>query len=175
MISKFEDRKGQLFSGDMVMGSIVFIAALAMAFFLWNSVTDDINRSEDLRTMQKKGTEAIDQLIRTPGIPEDWNQFNVDIPGLASDDRIINESKAISFMSLMNSSDSSYDDNKHKLGVAPYEFYLNATDLNGTTLRISGQDFSVGEVPSDESETISFPRTAIFNDTIIRINFILWQ
>jgi hypothetical protein len=42
---------GQLFSGDIAIATMVFLVALALAFFLWNSVSDDINNAEKMRTL----------------------------------------------------------------------------------------------------------------------------
>lgn len=168
--------KGQLFSGDIAIAMMVFLFSLAMVFFLWNDVTDDINRAENLRRMEKIGSEAIEQLIRTPGIPEDWNYFTVEVPGLASDDRVINESKALAFIDLMDSTNSThYSANVHKMGLAEYDFYLNVTDLQGDVVTVGDVEFIAGEAPSGETDSIAMFRTAIFNETIVRVNFIMWR
>ncbi len=166
--------KGQLFSGDIAIATFVFLASLAMALFLWNSTTEDINRAENLRNMQKIAFQAVEQLIRTPGTPEDWNYFTVDVPGLSSEDRIINKTKALDFIDLMDSNGSNYDENKYLVSIDPYEFYMNATYLNGSIVKINGRDFIAGKMPVDETETLAILRTAIFNNTIIRFNFVVW-
>jgi hypothetical protein len=168
-------RKGQLFSGDIAIATFVFLSSLALALFMWNSTTEDINRAEELRNIQKIAFQAVEQLVRTPGTPEDWNYFTVEVPGLSSEDRIINQTKALAFMQLMDSNISNYEDNKHLVSIDPYEFYMNVTYLDGSAVEISGDEFVAGRVPTDEVETLAIVRTAIFNSTIIRLNFIVWR
>lgn len=172
---KFKE-KGQLFSGDIAIATVVFLAALALAFFLWNSATDDINRAEQLRNLQKVASETIEQLIRTPGIPEDWNYYTVQVPGLATKDREINSTKVLAFIDLMNSTNSThYGENKYLMGLGEYDFYMDVTELDGDTLTINGIPFIAGKLLSGATDSISMPRTAIFNGDIVRINFVIWK
>jgi len=168
-------RKGQLFSGDIAIATFVFLSSMALAMFMWNSTTEDINHAEQLRNMQKISFEAVEQLVRTEGTPEDWNYFTVEVPGLSSEDRFINRTKALAFMELMDSNSSNYDDNKHLVSIDPYEFYMNVTYLDDDAVEISGEAFVAGRMPTGETETIAIVRTAIFNSTIIRLNFIVWR
>jgi hypothetical protein len=165
--------KGQLFSGDIAIATMVFLSALSLAFFLWNSITEDINRAENLRELEKLASETVEQLIRTPGIPRDWNYYTVEVPGLASSDRIINRTKALIFIELMNS--THYSSNVHKMGLGRYDFYLNVTDLQDDVIQIGGMGFTTGKEPFDETESIAMFRTAIFNESIVRVNFIIWR
>lgn len=165
-------RKGQLFSGDIAVATFMFMTALALAFFLWSSVSQDIQRSEDRKDMEWLAADSVEQLIRTPGVPEDWSIFTVRVPGIA-DDRVINESKAADFVELMNS--TNYGSNAHLMGIAPYEFYMNVTDLGGELVRVEGKEFTAGRAPSGASESVYMPRTAICNGTIARINYVVWR
>ena len=166
-------RSGQLFSGDIAIATMVFLGSLAAMFFLWNSVTEDINHSEDLRYLEKVASEVSEQLVRTPGVPADWNYYTVTSFGLAEDDRVINQSKAIMFINMMNS--TSYEQNIGILGVAPYNFHLNVTDLDNNAITIGGEQFEAGMPLEDEDESIAVVRTSVFNQTIVRINMVFWR
>ena len=168
-------RKGQLFSGDITTATMVFLLALALSVFIWDSSVEDINNAENLRNMEKVASETVEQLIRTPGVPEDWNYYTVQVVGLSSEDRIIDSSKATEFLELMNSSTTDYDDNKHKLGLGIYDFYVNVTDINGTLVQVNGIDFIAGKEPTNSYTTLSVFRTAVYNDIIIRFNFVIWR
>ncbi len=165
--------RGQLFSGDIAIATVVFLATISMVFFLWNTTNEDISRAESLRDMQKISSESIEQLIRTPGIPQDWAQDNVRVPGLATEDRHINISKAAYFIELMNS--TNYADNKGLLGLGAYDFYMNVTDIDGNLVTVGGVNFTAGQLPLGELEKLNNLRTAILNETIVRFNFIIWR
>lgn len=165
--------KGQLFSGDIAIATLIFLAALSATFYLWNSVGSDIERSEDLSDMERMATESAEQLIRTPGDPGDWNRHNVKSIGLATYDRVINESKAIEFLEMMNQ--SNYEDNMHKLQTGRYGFYMNLSYLNGSMVSIAGTGFSAGMRPVETTESLAIRRTVIYNDSIARLNLILWR
>jgi len=169
------NNKGQLFSSDITIASVIFLVAIATAFFLWNSTTETINNAENLRNLEKRGSETIEQLIRTPGVPDDWNVFTVQVPGLATEDRIINETKALAFINLLATNSTDYDQNKYILGLGNYDFFLNATYLDNSQVVIDGLPFAVGKKPTITKNSISLFRTTIFNDTIVRLNFIIWE
>jgi len=174
------NRRGQLFSGDIAMATAVFLVSLSTAFLLWNSVSGDLERSENLRLLSKLASESIEQLVRTPGLPEDWS-YGMAIAdptvlkslGLATTDRVINETKAYEFIQLMNS--TNYDDYRHLMGLGIYHFQLNVTDLNGTAIEVRGLRFSVGEPLSDYTEAVSMFRTAIYDDEIVRLTYVVWR
>jgi len=174
--------RGQLFSGDLAVATVLFISTLALAFFLWNSSTEDINKAEALRDLQKIAASTTEQLIRTPGIPADWDtQWDLQgqgissgVPGLATNDRIINATKANAFIDLMNS--TYYEDYKHLMGLGEYDFYMTVTNLTGAPVEVNGKLFVAGKPLSVAySEGISVIRTAIFNGGIVRVNFVIWK
>jgi len=166
--------KGQLFSGDIAVATMIFIAALALAIFLWNSSTEDINKAEKLRDLQKLAASTTEQLIRTPGIPPTWDtNWDVKVPGLATNDRVINFTKADAFIDMMNA--TWYDEYRHTMGLGEYGFYMEVSDLNGSVVDVNGKPFIAGKPLSDYDESVSVLRTAIYNGTIVRVNFIIWK
>lgn len=181
------DRKGQLFSGDVAIATIVFLTALALALYLWDSTGDDINNAEDLRDMERLGSEAIEQLVRTPGLPADWNYATIEVPGLAEGDRMINMTKAAYFVELMN--ETNYPEYGYLMGIGPYQFYMNVTYLNGSPVIVRNEtfidelnetvvvvnEFAAGLVPEGAYESLALLRTAIYNGTVVRVNFIVWR
>jgi hypothetical protein len=169
-------RRGQLFSGDITIATFVFLSALTVAFGLWNATTTDINNAEELWNMQKLSSESLEALIRTPGIPEDWNYWTVVRPGLASEDRVINYTKAADFIYLMRSDNSSnYDNNRHTMGLGEYHFFFNATTEEGSQIYVGNEPFVAGEPIYGETQNIGIYRSAIYNETIIKVNFIIWR
>ncbi len=173
--------RGQLFSGDLAVATILFISTLALAFFLWNSSTEDINKAEALRDLQRIAASTTEQLIRTPGTPPDWNtqwdlrgqDISNGVPGLATSARVIDPIKANSFIDMMNS--TYYEQYKHLLGLGEYDFYMEVTNLTGSMVGVNGKPFVVGKPLSNSEASVAVLRTAIFNNTIVRVTFIIWK
>jgi len=179
-------RKGQLFSGDIAIATMIFMAALALAFFLWNSTTEEINKAEKLRDLQKMAASTVEQLIRTPGVPEYWipdptcnNIDNLAVPGLATEDRRINSTKAGYFLEIMNT--SNYETCKHIMGLGEYDFYMEILNLTNLTqsdpppIQVNGIPFVAGKAYISYDEAISIIRTAIYDNTLVRVNFVIWK
>jgi hypothetical protein len=175
-IKVIQAREGQLFSSDISVATVIFLASLAIVFFVWNSVVDDIQGAESLRDMQKAVSEVAEQIVRTPGVPSNWNIYNVEAVGLASQDRLLLESdKVLGFLQLMNSSGPAYEDNKHKAGLTPYDFYFEMSHLEGGIVQIGNIEAVTGLAPSDAREVLTAVRSAIYNDEIVRVKLIMWQ
>jgi len=176
-----QGNRGQLFSGDIAVATVVFILALSLTFFLWNSTTDDINSAERLRDLQKMAASTTEQLLRTPGIPADWDtQWDLQgagtrsgVPGIATVDRVINATKAEAFVDLMNS--TYYEDYKHLMGLGEFDFYMNVTNLTNAQVYINEKPFVAGKPIVDSEESVAVLRTAIFNGEIVRVNFVIWK
>ncbi len=166
-------KKGQLFSGDLMVATVVFMLSLSLVFVIWQTVSDDISNAEELRAMEKLTSEFSEQLIRTPGAAEDWRYFNVRITGMASDDRFINLTKAEWFIELMNG--TNYDKNRYKAGIGSYDFWVNVTDLDGSVVSVRGTPFVTGKAPVNETTKIAVTRTAILGGTIVRFNMVVWR
>jgi len=167
-------RSGQLFSSDIAVATMVFIFCLSLAFLAWNTQTEQINRSERLRELQKTVASTVESLIRSPGVPEDWDtNWDVEVPGLATEDRFINSTKASAFIDMMNA--TYYDDYRHVMGLGEYRFYMEVANLSGSVVTVDGKDFVAGEEPTDYEESLSVMRTAIYDGEFVRVNFIIWK
>jgi len=176
---KFEGKRSfpcgsvaQLFSGEFLLAVVVFMIAFSLTFILWSNSQVNVLSSEGIYEMEDIGNNVVEQLIRTKGIPENWTHENVKSIGLANQARILNPNKTIAFIYLMNS--SNYEYNKYLLGIGSYNFYLNLTDVNGTTIRINNVTLSTGMYPSNETRKLSIVRTSILDNSTVRIAFIIW-
>ena len=170
------EKKAQFFSGDIAIASLLFLSSLSMVFLLWNTLISDIDRDDALRDMENLAVGIAEQLIRNPGVPADWNIYNVEVIGLASEGRVLNDAKVLNFISLMDATNSSnYDNNKNLLGVGLYDFSLNITDLDDNIITIQDTPCTTGLTPVDETDQITIVRTAISNGEIVRIKFTMWR
>ncbi len=157
-------RKGQIWSFDLALSLLIFFTAMLSMLFAWSYMSSDIAETRQIKTMQLRALTVSDSIIRTPGIPLDWNESNVEVIGLASSDNTLVTSKVDSFMAM------EYGKARALLGVSPYDFYMEIKDINGTiykntTLPISG----------DADFVVPAERYAVYRGRIIKLRFILWD
>jgi hypothetical protein len=75
----------------------------------------------------------------------------------------------------MNSTNSThYDTNGWLMGVGGYDFFINVTAMDGSQVYAGNLTFAAGLAPVEAKESISLMRTVIFNEDIVRVNFIIW-
>jgi nitrogen fixation-related uncharacterized protein len=178
-------KRGQVWSYDLIISSILFVIALAILAFFWWSVRT--NMSEDKEAILRESIKVSDVLM-TPGIPTNWNTLvdlsdqttwaNVQQIGLAEswDNHSLSIGKVYKLfnMSLVN-----YSIVKNKLR-SRYDFYMelkfrnNSVEqpvkMNGTPI-LAGNSYNVLTV-----KTISKnDRVAIYNNSIVIMRLYLWS
>ena len=155
--------KGQVWTLDMALSLMIFFAALISVTMAWNFISSDIAEGQEMTEMQLKAMTVSDALIRTPGIPEDWNNDTVTVIGLAYDDNELDSSKVSEFVSM------SYQKSRSLLGIVPYNFYFEVEDINGTV-------YTNSSLPMDPDADVIIPaiRYASYNGRIVKVNFFLW-
>ncbi|MFH0861854.1 MAG: hypothetical protein V1875_02385 [Candidatus Altiarchaeota archaeon] len=174
--------QGQMFSGEFILGFILFAVAFAMMISLWDTTTRDVLRAESIREMNDAAVNAAETLVRTPGVPSDWNRSNVASLGLANQSRILHPLKVKEFVHYMSTnetglcgSEKNYQCNLHMLGLGGYDFMMNISYVNGTTVNVNGTPAYVGRPPVNETERITVLRTTILNDEITRLYLTVWK
>jgi hypothetical protein len=156
-------RKGQLWTLDMALSLIIFMSAMLSLLFAWNFISAYTIESQELKELQLRSMTLSDSLIRTPGIPDDWNESTVRVIGLAYDDNTLDEYKVDGFLNM------SYVKARSLLGTQPYEFYFEIRDINGTLYRNSSlaiDGLSSTVVPSE--------RYAVYGGRVVKVLFALW-
>ena len=162
--------KGQIWSADFLLSAVIFFVALAILVFTWNSTTDQIGDQTALADIENTGLFISDSLIRTPGLPADWNSTNVQVIGLVSGENVLDSTKLNQFINL------SYSDTKELLGTGGNEFYFSLSHLNGTLVRNEyGQNITAGTYPF-QNATLVIPveRYVLYNREIKKLSFALW-
>ncbi len=156
-------KKAQLWSLDMALSFLIFFSAMMSVMFAWNYISADTVQSQELREMQLKSMTLSDSLIRTPGIPSDWNESTVQVIGIAYDDNTLDEEKVDEFVNM------SYIKAKSLLDIWPYEFYFEVKDINGTVYKNSTL-----AIDSDSTTVIHAERYATYNGRIVKVKFAIW-
>ncbi|VVB52117.1 Uncharacterised protein [uncultured archaeon] len=168
-------RAGQMYAGEFVISYFIFMIVLSLAFYMWGNTTQGLMESETFYAIEDAAVETAETLVRTPGNPSDWNASTVTSIGLADESRILNSNKIMAMAALLNNSNGNYEANRYLLGVGQYDMYVNLTYLNGSTLLINGAQAVAGSPPVNSTYQLTIVRTAIVNDTVVRIIVTAWQ
>ncbi|MFH0861669.1 MAG: hypothetical protein V1875_01445 [Candidatus Altiarchaeota archaeon] len=88
-------RRGQAFSADLVVGVVLSILALGLLSAAWGIGKVRLDETEHMRALEDKANRISNLLVKSPGIPPDWEDdvSNVSVLGLAGSDRRLSEGK----------------------------------------------------------------------------------
>jgi hypothetical protein len=159
--------KAQVWSLDFALSLMIFMTALFAVIFAWNYISANTMETQKTHELQLKALSLSDSLIRTAGIPPDWDNSTVQVVGLAAAENVLNETKAEYFV---NMSDTNYDRLKGLLDIGFYDFYLEVVDLNGTVYKNT-----TTPIDSNSSVVIPIERYAIYEGRIVKVKFVIWD
>ncbi|MDD5112047.1 MAG: hypothetical protein PHG85_05845, partial [Candidatus Altiarchaeota archaeon] len=131
-------RKAQIFTLDIAAGTALFLAALITVLYLWDTITASIQESEVYFEMDTLSSAGADQLVRTPGNPQNWTKDNVKVYGLTDvrnvfgtlkyKDRVLDPDKLLQLAWMTK---NRYQEvRNHLIGVGKYNMYLQISCLN---------------------------------------------
>ncbi|MBU0761610.1 MAG: hypothetical protein KKD39_01165 [Candidatus Altiarchaeota archaeon] len=174
---------GQMFSGDFLLGFVIFFAALTLILSVWSTTTREILSGENHLAMEERGSDAVEKLLRTEGIPRNWSETNVLSVGLANSSRILQETKVSSFITMMRDNVSGdcggtytkYECKRYLLGMGEYNFLINISNLSGSTVYVNGMPAVSGRFPVNQSLSLKIERTAVYMGEIVRIDLTAWK
>jgi len=154
-------KKGQIVELDFFMAIIIFGFILVIIFLAWNTYSEKINTELDHNTDLIKAYHLSDLLSKYPGRPSSWEQnialvtSNVNAIGLAYSDRIIDDNKLSTFLTL------DYDLSKDIMNINSYEYYFKISKMKDGTF-----DSSLEKgIKIDEENIIAIRRYVIYNGT----------
>lgn len=154
--------KGQIASMDLLLAVLLFTILSTIFFVLFNTyqsrLSDALPRTElELYTLQFSN-----QLIKSPGIPDNW-ELNINQTkaiGLADRDRIISEDKLGTFK------DMNYSQILSISNIGSYNFYFVLLKENKTIAEI-------GNYPAGES--VKTRNYVIYKNETATVEVSLWK
>jgi hypothetical protein len=174
-------KKAQMFSGELLAGFLLFLAAVILILSIWNTTTREVLTTENDAAMEEMGSDMAEKLLRTPGNPENWVIANVTSLGLSNQSRVLMRDKVLAFVNMTKddqydlcNGERNYECNIHRLGIGGYNFYFNMTDLNGSAVEINNAQIISGRAPENETRSVTIERTGILDDKIVRIYITMW-
>lgn len=123
-------KKGQIFSTDFLVAIVIFMFVIVALQTHQARIKDKIQHEEKLLFYEEL-VSITDNLLLSPGYPEDWNSSNVEVLGLAKTPSILDVKKVEEFFKLNQSSMAKL------LGLQPNNFYLTLTK-NGRVIQKGG-------------------------------------
>lgn len=146
------EKKGQVFTWDLVFASALFMLILSVIVYLWDSTSSEIQDSEILYNVGWYATTIGETLVRTAGSPENWTDSVAGSPGLwnytnvmsfgladtqkvlGSDDiqdRLIDPDKFLWFVKLLS---EDYEHARYRvLRTGNFDFYIQITCRDPST------------------------------------------
>lgn len=151
--------RGQAWSFDLMIGVTIFVAALSLLFFYsinYKAETEDI-----LNAMQYDGNAAADILL-SEGYPQNWNQTNVIVPGILSNNRI-NENKLRNFSKIIY-------EKQRSLMHTSYNFCFNFSDSLPTDM-----PSCIGQYNNNPNNLFLISRIVIYQNKSSMLNLYIWK
>jgi hypothetical protein len=153
--------KAQIWSFDFAVSFVVFFMVLIPMLFLWNYVNTQQLNQRIVDDVEIKALAASDALVRTAGIPQDWNGTTVRSLGLADEENVLNSTKVGYLLSM------DYATLKGML-TGGYDFNLTFSDLNGTAYG------GIGTSPANRT-SVPVVRYAKYNERIVSVVLMLYS
>ena len=164
--------KGQILAGDFLLSMTIFMLVLGISLVMFNYVANHVRNDQEENFMHMVAITTSDLLIKTTGLPDDWNETNIRSLGLANND-LLNQTKMVKFVNL------TYGTGKDAMKISQYEILITFNDINGTVLKINGINMSFGIDPVTESQVVKIQRSTLISDgenrTPTVMSLVLWR
>ncbi|MFH1779540.1 MAG: hypothetical protein ABH803_00140 [Candidatus Micrarchaeota archaeon] len=122
-------KRGQVFSGDLILSVILFLLALSLLNVVWQESSARVKEFDAKTELFIDAGLASDYLLETKGLPIDWSKDTVTSLGL-SDGVSLNPVKFLE-LTLVD-----YDYSRELLGLGDYDYRVYVT--NGSSSMLSG-------------------------------------
>jgi len=167
-------KKGQGIAIDFLFAVLIFLAMLNASIMLIDSNNKTVSDKTVLNQLNANAEQTIDMLVRTDGMPNDWEMKGIDeitLVGLAKGDRVLEEEKVEKFVQLA-ATHSSIDYNKLKSRLLiGYDYYFKITDSGGSILKETGQP---SQMLRDKMTAASVKRIVNFNGDEVIAEFTVY-
>jgi len=174
-------RKGQYFSFDAIIASIIFIIAISVLSSYWFGVRSVMDsRSENMYNEVIR----ISDMLMSEGTPANWNDVTIPYQGIQQFGLLANkstyevlEAKANRLNTFLNDpqTDPQYNATRKRMGLDKYQIYL-AIGNNTNTIYYTGYD--PGTPGAKPANIATATRTAHMKvsgkDTLVTVKVVLW-
>lgn len=156
-------KKGQAISSDFVLAMILVMIIIGTAAASWDRAIYLIGEKNERIESRRLGLAVCDLLVRSPGVPSDWNSTDVYTLGLVERLNVLDKNKINEFNSLPKS------EIQELLGIRGFDFSFRVRAVNGTVLH------DYGSSPTVLEDVIVIRRIAVYEDIPVHVEFGLWR
>jgi len=172
MAEKRKGMRGQLFSTEMMVSFSVFLAAIIIFLFVWNTLYNNYIEEQSDNKMQVVLVGISDAAVMSPGDPSNWDVTvgaNANSYGFASSRNILSPSKLYAMQGYFA---ANYTDMKDKMGAGGYDLFIEVKDTEGSTYYSFGRP---ADTANSSISAISAERLALMDDEISILRVQLWR
>ena len=164
--------KGQMISTELVISASLFMAALVVFLYAWNTISAAYYEEQASRDMETALAGISDMAVLSPGSPPDWEYSalsNASSFGFSTSPGVLSRSKLAALPSL----NQSYSSVKEKLGAGRFDISISVLDADGNALPYAfGQE---GSALNDSVVSSSTERLALLDGQPARRRVQLWR
>ena len=171
-MEKRKGMKGQIFSMEMMVSFSVFLGAIIIFLFVWNTMYNNYVEEQSDNKMQVALIGISDSAVMSPGDPSNWDMasgMNASSYGFASSRNILSPSKLYAMQGYFA---ANYAGMKDKMGAGGYDLFIDVKDTNGNIYYSFG---SLADTANQSISAISAERLALMDDEIVSLRVQLWR
>lgn len=161
-MSYFKKSKAQLVMSDFLIGVVILIFIIVISAPIWGRTVENIRIKEERSEMENLVLSISDQMVKSPGMPSDWNRTNIKSIGLAEEDNVLDSMKVSNFTSL------GADKTKYLLGIENYNFIFRLRNTNEIIF------VEYGSLPITASEVVIIRRIVLYENLPTMMEFGVW-
>ncbi|MFA5930498.1 MAG: hypothetical protein WC861_06460 [Candidatus Micrarchaeia archaeon] len=172
MAEKSNGMKGQLFSTEMMVSFSVFLGAIIIFLFVWNTMYNNYVEEQSNNKMQVVLIGISDAAVMSPGDPSNWelaSGMNANSYGFASSRNTLSQSKLYAMQSYFA---ADYGGMKDKAGAGGYDMFVDVKDMDGSTYYSFG---SLADTTNQSISAVTAERLALMGDEIVKLRVQLWR
>lgn len=155
-------RRAQLIAIDLFFAFIIISILLVAIFLTWNQYLVRLDERVQYSNMAIKAMQLADTFVKSPGYPLEWNSSNVEVIGLAIDDRQISTEKMNNFTNMTESSI------KDIMKIENYDFYFTLKAFDGSINITHGSNIT-------GKQSVAIRRYVIYENKSSELLFALWE
>jgi hypothetical protein len=134
--------KAQFWSFDAIFAMAIFVAALVLLTFVWNSISNQFSLASGFGVVSMQAQlQGLQNRIALQGTPASWNSYinvssiptwsNVSIGLGTGSGSSLSVNKIMAFMAMSDHNSTAYQATKPLLGVG-YDYYITISENNVT-------------------------------------------
>lgn len=162
----FKNYKGQIISIDLLIGIVIFLIVVIFSVSYWQTSLFNVRESLDRIDVQRLATQISDNLVKSPGIPDNWetSPTNARAIGLANHSHIL-ETRKVANLTALN-----YSTLLTRFGLEGANFFFQLTDQAKNNITSAGLLLT-----SNATQAAVVERNVIYNQRPAYLTFIVWR